>query len=500
MDLLILDGHSLLLEDLFQVVYEQRRVEISAAAMANVKKSRQTLFEMAAVGKAVYGLNRGVGWNKDKEFDMDFFERYNCNLINSHSLGVEPYCSTEEVRAMLCIRLNTALCGNCGISPELLQLYCEFLNRGIHPRVKRRGSIGEGDISTLSLIGQAFLGNGDVEYHGRIIPAAEALAAENLSPIVLGPKDGLSIVSSNAQGESLACLAIHDAEILLRESDSIFCLSLEGLNGGVEPLGEEVNALRKLPGQIESAARCREYLSGSYLHQPDNNRALQDPLSFRCASAVSGSVLDAIRFVKHYLEIQINTTDDNPCVLPEHAQTTVSQNFETTTLAIGIEMLNIALNHLSKCICYRLTHMADPAFTGLSRFLTPADIKTIAFGTIQKVYVALDAENRMLANPSSIDYIAVAGNIEDHASNLPLAASKSLRIIDNLRYIMGIELMHAAQAVDLRGKPPLGKITQLVFDAYRNIVPFYGEDRNLSVDIKKSYDFIAFGKLNDLLI
>ena len=243
------------------------------------------------------------------------------------------------------------------------------------------------------------------------------------------------------------------------------------------------------------AQRCRDYLKGSYLEEPDPARALQDPLSFRCASAVNGAVWDALAFVKHYLTIQINATDDNPCIFYENGSTSVSQNFETTTLAIGVEMLSIALNHLSKNICNRLIHLADPAFTGLTRFLTPVEIKTIAYGTIQKVYVMLDAENRSLANPSSMDFLTVAGGIEDHASNLPLAASKALQIVDNLRYMIGIELIHAAQAVDLRAHPSLGRVTSSVYRGFRETVPFYSEDRNISVDIQKAYDFVSSGQM-----
>ena len=496
MEALILDGKHLTLETLHQVVYDRRPVEIDPDALDLARKARQVLFDMAAEGKPVYGLNRGVGWNKDKEFDPEFFEQYNRNLINSHSLSVKPFCTVEEVRAMMCIRLNTALCGSTGISAEILTLYKEFLNRGIHPRVLRRGSIGEGDISTLSLIGQTMIGEGVVEYRGMTVPAIQALRAEGMEPAVMGPKDGLSIVSSNAQGESIVALVIYQTEQLLRESNAIFCLGLEGLNGGLQPMGEKVNALRNLPGQQAVAADCRRYLEGSYLHQPDPKRALQDPLSFRCGSAIGGTVLDALNFVKQYMEMQINATDDNPCIFADEGTTSVSQNFETTTLSLGVEMLASALAHLSKTICYRLTHLADPAFTGLSRFLTPVDVKVIAYCAIQKTFTSLDAENRMLANPSSMDFMAVAGNIEDHASNLPLAASKVLQILDNLRYMMGIELIHAAQAVDLRGRPALGRVTGPVFDAFRKEVPFLDADRNLSIDIEKAYHFIGDGRLD----
>lgn len=496
MEPIVLNGSGLTLEILHQVAYDRRPVELDPQALERAARARQVLFDMAAEGKPVYGLNRGVGWNKDKEFDPEFFETYNRNLINSHSLGIRPYCSVEEVRAMLCIRLNTALCGRTGIAVDILKMYQLFLNRGIHPRVLQRGSIGEGDITTLSLIGQTMIGQGEVEYKGEIVPAAQALAAEGIAPAVLGPKDGLSIVSSNAQGEALTAVMIYEARQLLREANAVFCLSLEGLNGGLQPMGKAPNDARGLSGQSRCAGQCLGYLEGSYLERPDPNRALQDPLSFRCASAVHGSVLDALEFVERHMEIQMNATDDNPFIRYEDGTTCVSQNFETTTLALGVEMLGAALNHMSKCICYRLIHLADPAFTGLTRFLTPVEVKTIAYGTIQKVYTVLDAENRMLANPSSMDFMAVAGSIEDHASNLPLAAAKVMRILDNLRYMLGIEAMHAAQAVDLRNKPELGRVTGAVYEALRREVPFLDQDRNLSVDIEKAYRFIREGGMD----
>ena len=321
------------------------------------------------------------------------------------------------------------------------------------------------------------------------------MSAECIPPALLCPNDVLSIVSSNAQGEALAAVLVYEVRQLLDEADAVFCLSLEGLNGGLQPLGEKVNALRKLSGQQRRAARCRAFLAGSYLEQPDPARALQDPLSFRCASGVHGSVQDTLEFVERYLELQLNATDDNPCIFVDEGTTSVSQNFETTTLALGVAMLSAALNHMSKCICYRLIHLADPAFTGLTRFLTPAEVKTIAYGTIQKVFTVLDAENRMLANPSSMDFIAVAGSIEDHASNLPLAAAKARRIVENLRYMLGIEAMHAAQAVDLRGNPQLGRVTGPVYTALRREVPYLNADRNLSLDIEKAYRFIYEGRL-----
>lgn len=496
---LVINGNNLGFEEIYDVVYKNRKVEVDQEAIERVAHARKILFDLAAKGEPVYGLNRGVGWNKDKEFDQDFFETYNRNLLNSHSLGVEPYHTDEEVRAMLLIRLNHALAGSTGISVEIMNLYKEFLNRNIHPRIPRRGSIGEADITTLSLIGLCFIGEWEVSYKGETMPSLEALQKEGIEPAILGPKDGLSIVSSNAEGEAMTYVLIKEIEDLVAMTNLVYAMSMEGLNGVVQSLDEKVNQLRGLKGQIKCARQCREFLEGSYLNKPHHERALQDPLSFRGAHTITGTVLDALEFVKEIFLIQVNSTDDNPCIVFDEDRTSVSSNFETTTLAIGIEMLANALNHISKASCYRLIKLSDPTFTKLSRFLTPCDVKTIAFGTIQKIFSYLDAENRMLANPSSMDFLAVAGEIEDHASNLPLAADKVLKIVDNLRYIIGIEAMHAAQAIDLRGDIELGKTTKLAHAELRKVLPFYDKDRNLSIDIKKVYEFIKSEALLDLI-
>ena len=197
----------------------------------------------------------------------------------------------------------------------------------------------------------------------------------------------------------------------------------------------------------------------------------------------------------------INRTDDNPCILYEEGTTSVSPNFEVTTLSLGVDMLAAALCHMSHAIVNRLYKIVDPGFTGLNRFLTPHEVKTIAFSTMQKTFAALDAENRWLANTTTLDITSFANGIEDHASNLPLAGMRSLRIVDNLRYMLGMELMHAAQAVEMRRDQradnllKLGKVTGPLKDAYRKTIPYYDADRNLSIDIEKSYQVIKNGSL-----
>ncbi|NLY20092.1 MAG: histidine ammonia-lyase [Tissierellia bacterium] len=498
MEVLRLTGDPISIQDVYDVAYHYKQVEISEEAEERVRAARQVLFNMAAEGKPVYGLNRGVGWNKDKEFDQDFFETYNRNLLNSHCLGVEPYHPDEQVRAILLIRLNKALTGHTGISCDLLYHYRDFLNFKIHPRVPMRSSIGEGDITTLSHIGLAFIGEENVSYDGKIMNSKEAMDLVGLKPATLGPKDGLSIVSCNAQGEAMTAILLKELKDIIDMSTLIFCLSLEGLNGVMEQLREDVNEVRGIKGQKFVATQCREHLEGSFLHEPDPERALQDPLSFRCAHSVNGSLYDAMDYVLGQLCVSMNTTDDNPCIIIEENSSFVSANFEITSLAIGVEMLATAISHLSKTSCYRMIKLADPEFTKLNRFLTPKEVDTIAYGTIQKTFTMLDTQNRGLANPSSMDFYSLAGTIEDHASNLPLATYKMFQMLDNIRYIIGIEAMHAAQAVDLRGNMNLGKNTKKAYEIIREAIPFYDKDRNLSIDIKKAYELIKSKKLLDI--
>lgn len=485
-----LTGETLTLLELERIAVYGDPVEIGAEARERVKKARELIFELDKRGEAVYGLNRGVGWNKDKKVFAQFYDRYNRNLLRSHMIGVDPECGEEEVRAMLAIRLNGFLCGHTGVSVEIVEYYLEFLNRGIHPVVKKRGSVGEADIGTLSGIGLVIIGEGEAWYRNERMAGAAALEKAGLKPLLLGPKDGLGVVSSNAQGAAFASLGLIEAEQFIRRYRRVFCLALEGLNGVMDPMDESVNRERKFKGQNDSARSCRAILKGSYLLQPSEGRALQDPLSFRGQSAVTGAVADALGYAKNQLEIELNSTDDNPCLLPEEDRICGSSNFEPLSWVLAVQMVSTGLAHMSKMICQQLLRIGDPGFTGLNRFLSPEEGAVIAYSTIQKAFSCLDAENRMYAGPCSLDFLSMAGHIEDLATNATMAAGNMRKIIDNLYYLAAIELMHAAQAVDLRKPPSLGEETEKLFEAYRKVVPFLKEDRNLSCDIERTYEFL----------
>lgn len=485
-----LTGKELTIGQVREIAFSGAEVEIDPKAMERLEAARKLIFELDKRGIAVYGLNTGVGWNKDKVVYADRYDAYNKNLLRSHMIGVDPECTIPEVRATMAIRLNGFLCGNTGVAKEIAEYYKEFLNRGVTPVMKSRGSVGEADIATLTAIGLTAIGEGEAWYQGERMKGEEALKRAGLSPLKLGPKDGLGIASSNAQGAAFATMAVIEAEDFIQRYRRVFCLSLEGLNGVLDPMDESVNIARGYAGQAESARECKRLLKGSYLERPWEGRALQDPLSFRCQSAITGSVMDALEYLKKQLQVELNATDDNPCLLPEEDRMCGSPNFEPLAWVLAVEMAGIGLAHMSKMIAQQILRIGNPAFTHLNRFLTPQEGSVIAYGTIQKTVSVLDAENRMYANPCSLDFLSMAGHIEDTASNSVMAAANMRKIIDNLYYMTAIELMHAAQAVDLREHPVLGEETEKLFKDYRKIVPFLDNDRNMSEDIQKTYDFL----------
>ncbi len=488
--IITLKGKDLTIEQFNDIVRNNIPIEIDKETYQILLQGRQLVFDLADEGVPIYGFTVGVGWNKDKTVFSRYFDEYNKNLIYAHCVASGEAMDEISVRAVLLARLATFLVGKTGAQPELINMYKEFLNRGIHPVIPWDGSVGQADIGTLSHIGLAMIGEGEVFYKGKRIAAKEALKAESLKPIKLGPKDGLAIVSSNAQAAGVACLLLWQIEKLIHKSNTLYALSLEGLDGNITPLGKAVNAVKKLPGQIKCAAEIRSILKGSYLNKKEITKSLQDPLSFRDVVAVHGAVYDALNYAKKQLENHLNSTEDNPCLLLEQRKILSCANFEATSLALSLEMLSLALGHMSRMSTQRIIKLATPKFTGLSRFLSPKEGAVQAYQTIQKNFTAHDAAIRHLANPSTLDFTPVAGDIEDHANNTVQIVQRISKIIDHLYYILANELLHAAQAVDLRGDITLGVQTRKLYSALRSVVPFLEYDRPLTFDISKAYQVV----------
>lgn len=519
---LALDGGSLTIPEIISVARGNAQVTLDSAAMKRVQQSFELLLAAAQQGIPVYGLNRGVGENKDKTIfsgeitpkARQLSEKFNADNLRATSAGAGPEAPEDLVRALMVIRLNTILVGDSGARPEVAERYRDFLNLHIYPVMPTRASVGEADITLLAHIGLAMMGEGEVIYNGRRMPASEALTEAGLKPLVPFAKDSLVIMSSNAFAAAVAAFAVHDAEHLLAVTRKVVALSLEGLNGNIAPYLPVVNEIRPYAAQGRAAAGILTELEGSYLWQPSDRRALQDPLSFRTASYVQGAAEKEVGRLKKLLEIQINSSDDNPASIPGIAPppdapnqvrsyyvTTgpvrgaviPTANFEPLPWVMTLQSLGIALGRVSTASVARTVRLGTPEFTHLSRFLAPDDT-TLAYSAVQKVSAELDLENQELSQPVLRNPIPIAGDIEDMGTGSVFAAERVLRLIDNLYYVTGLELMHAAQAVALRRRAnpdlALGKGTGALLQGFRQKVPFLDRDRPLTPDIQASYQFL----------
>jgi histidine ammonia-lyase len=523
-----LDGHSLTLEQVESVARQGCGVTLASEAMRRAERAYDLLLAYARLDRPVYGLNRGVGLNKDQtifkggEISPEvrkLSEQFNRNLLRSHSAAYGAEAPQEVTRAAMLIRLNTALFGGAGLRPAILRQYAEFLNRGITPVMFGEGSVGEADITILPQIGLAMMGEGEVHYKGRRMPAEQALREAGLDPVQPFGKDALAIVSSNAYGAAIASLAAVDAARLLSQADAVAALSLEGLDGNLAPVLPATQAQRPYDGQRRTAEHMAALLRGSSLWRHDPQRALQDPLSFRTASQAHGAARDMLSLLGRQLRLQINSSDDNPTVAldaqpaedaqpyelqfyvtdgPVRGAVLPSAGFDPSAWALPLQAMGVALSQVAQLSAQRTLRLTDTGFTGLPRFLSPGN-GAIGYGPIQKTVSSLAAEVRVLSLPMTTDVQPQAGNIEDVGTNAPATGRRLAAQVDRLTTLLAVELMHAAQAVDLRAarRPDfaLGTGTGTLWREFRSQVPYMAEDRRNDADIVRAAHFLAGSRL-----
>jgi histidine ammonia-lyase len=488
MDRIVLNGKNLTADIIDKIADNLIVVDIDKNSMERLVESRRFVLGLCDSHKPVYGLNTGLGANKDVRISLEEIKEYNEKIILSHCIGIEPYANIKTVRAVLAVRLNTLLVGATGIQPDIAVMYKEFLNRNIIPVLPLRGSVSMADIGTLSHIGLAMIGRGEVYYKNSKRSASEVLEIEGLNMIELGPKDALAILSSNAMTAGRAALLVNEVKRIINLADLVYSLSFEAADLNPMFLDKRANNLRPLNGQKCSLNEVNKNLEGSYLFER-NNDSLGGTICLKSSWAIHGSIRDTVEYVEKQLNVQLNSSDDCPYVIVEDEEIISTPNFIITSLVLSLEMMNIGLGHLSKCSCFRHLRLHDPRTTNLSRFLRFGE-DVIGLSTMSRTFTSLDAENTDLVNVTSLDFMAVSNDTEDYATNGARVIEKGMKIIDNLYYIFGMEALSAAQGIDLKGDIKLGKKTGLLFKKIRETVDFMKEDRNVSIDIKKMYDIM----------
>jgi histidine ammonia-lyase len=458
-------------------------VRIAPSVAPRLKRARAIVERFAKGEQAVYGLNTGLGAAVDTALARDEVAAFQRQAIMARAVGVGDFLSTDEVRATLFVRLIGIAQGASGLSPVFAAVIRDMLNKAVHPPVRRIGTLGEADLSPLA---QLFL--------PLVEPGSKALRRAGIKAPTLGPKDAIALLNANAYSVGIGALALHDVQLALGAQTIAGALSLEAADANLSPIDPRVVALRPAPGQTEVSRLLRSLLQGSDLLKAKRPRRVQDPLSFRCLAPVSGAAYDQLARATAALAADLNGAGDSPAVLLDGEQLMSTVNFDTTATALAFEGLGLALSHTAAIAVFRIAKLMSPGFTGLPRFLTPKAGARTGFATVQKTASALEAEIRHLASPLGAMTAPVADGVEDYAPMTPRIVEKTHDIVRRLARLAAIELVVAAQAIDLRGDLKLGRGTRSAFAFVRRHVAKLDEDRATGPDFERLADAILAGE------
>jgi histidine ammonia-lyase len=483
-----LNGRDLTVTQVVAAARHGETVALAPEALAAMRRSRAIVQDVLAGGEPVYGLTTGVGERKAYLLDPVERQRFNHRLVLNHRIAQGDAAPADVVRgAMLCLA-NSYAAGVTGVRPELAEMIVALLNEGFAPPVRRLGSIGQGDLGPMADLA-----------HGLITRTGFEIA-EN---------EGLALVSSNAFTTAWACLATADAEALLAVFDVAGALDLEAFGANVACLDPVIEQIRPFPGLAATLHQLRLLLAGSYLWQPGAARFLQDPLTFRCLPQVHGAARDALGYVMSILQIELNSSQSNPVVVPaanqpghepgkERDRIVSVGNFDIGHLAAALDFLRIALAPVVTSANERAVKLLQAPYSGLPAGLAAfAGSPDDALAELAVAGQAITVEARTLAHPVSYELASsVKGEgIEDRATMAPLSARRLADMIALCARVVAIEFVVAAQAIDLRAPGQLGLGTGRAYRMIRELVPFTQADGTLPADLEPLVELITMGTL-----
>jgi len=481
----VVTGDDLTVDQVARVAWLSPTVRVTDSARDCLRRSRDVVEKLVSQPAPIYGLTTNLGELKDARIPPEQQAEFQRRIVLSHAAGVGPEHDVDVVRAIMVTRLNGMARGGSGVQPMVFDAILAMLNAGVHPCVPSRGSIGMADLVPLAHMSLPLIGQGEVTFDGRRMSGAEGLAAAGIEAPPLAAKDGLALVSANSASVGHGALIVVMAHNLIALADIAVALSLEALGGHTTVLDPDVDNARRFSGQLISAEQITSLLEDSSLWTSPPTLDVQDPISFRSAIQVHGAVLDTLGLVRGTVETELNSTGDNPMVMMDRGEMLSTGNFHPASLSIAFDTLAIALAQLTSMATNRVVRLMDSHFTKLPIYLAADPSRNVGLGVVQKTATALNAEVRLAANPASLDYVPVAGSIEDHATMAVEGVAKAARAIDASLDLLAIELIVAAQAFDLREGGTLGLGTRAVYEVVRDDVSVMREDRLVSEDIAK---------------
>lgn len=506
----VLDGESLTMEQVAQVAYGQPgapSVVLAEAAQQRVNRAAAAVQTLLQRGEIAYGITTGFGAFKDRVISRENVTLLQRNILISHAVGTGDPFDTATTRAIMLIRANTLARGYSGVRLETLTLLLAMLNRGVHPLIPQKGSLGaSGDLAPLAHMALVLIGEGQAEYQGAVLPGGEALHQAGLAPVTLAAKEGLALTNGTTVMTALGVLETLQSEMLMHSADVIASLTLEALHGTLAAFDERLHKLRPLPRQMESAAALRHILAGSDFVRPHDPTNVQDAYTLRCIPQVHGAVRDAIAYARWMFEIELNAVTDNPLIFIDDETDRIDVisggNFHGEPLAIALDYLSVALAELGNMSERRLMRLVDEASNRgtLPAFLTEKGGLNSGFMIVQYTAAALATENKVLAHPASVDTIPTSANVEDHVSMGVTAGLHTRQIAQNVAHMLALELFAAAQGIDFRKphhKPDaqLGQGTRRAYALVRERVPFIEEDTLLHPFIEAVKGLVTSGQI-----
>ena len=495
---MLLQGKDLSLQDVWNVAMLDEKVQLGEEAIAKINKSREYIENRLKSGEAIYGVNTGFGAFSSVRISDEEIEELQFNLIRSHSAGVGEPFTKEQSRAIMLLRANALATGHSGIRLLVVEKILEFLNEDLVPVIPQQGSVGaSGDLAPLSHLALALIGEGEVWKEGKSVPVEEVLKEKGIEPLVLKAKEGLSLINGCQVMTAVGLLNLYQARELAWLVDASGAATLESLMGARSAFDPLIPATRRHPGEAMTARNLLKILGDSSEISESHRDCgrVQDAYSLRCMPAVHGAAKDAIRRTLETLEIEANSSTDNPLVFPDEGKILSCGNFHGEPVAFALDYLCIAMAAMTSISECRIEKLINPAMSNLPAFLAPKGGLNSGMMIVQVAAAALVSENKILSHPASVDSIPTSADKEDHVSMGTIAARKLGNIVKNAQSVCAMEILCACQALDLVKplKPSAG--VKALYDKVRAKVPFAETDRVFARDVETIKEMILDGSL-----
>lgn len=484
------------LEDIY---WNETPILLDPSCKPAVEDAARRVAAAAAGDVPVYGVNTGFGKLASLKIAAKHTATLQRNLILSHCCGVGDPMPTALVRLMMSLKLLSFGRGASGVRWALVDLLQDMLAKGATPVVPAQGSVGaSGDLAPLAHMTAVMIGEGEAVFEGQVLPGAQALEKAGLRPVELGPKEGLACINGTQFSTAYALAGLFQVWKSAQNALVISAISTDAIMGSTAPLQPEIHALRGHRGQIDAASAMRAILAQSEIresHRDDDSR-VQDPYCIRCQPQVTGAAMDVLRQAAQTLVIEANAATDNPLVLTESNMIVSGGNFHAEPVGFAADMIALALSEIGAISQRRIALMVDPTLShDLPPFLTTEPGLNSGLMIAEVTTAALMSENKHLANPCVTDSTPTSANQEDHVSMAAHGARRLLRMVENLNYILGVELLCGARGVEFRAPLQTSPLLQKAIARLRKDVSSLQEDRYMAPDLAKAKDLVGSGAI-----